>query len=179
MLTDTAAALPVVYSIIKDRELKVAINALDPEQRVEVHDAIDELQDNPRPAGHEATAVPEMLRWVVETTDPNFSLLYYVDDDEKKVIVIEIKEAHFSKSSVSKKKAVPQVDRARLRQTLKDSFDLSELKTIAFDLGIDYQDLPAATQGDLARELVARCERRNRVPELVAKIEEMYPDITW
>ncbi len=179
MQPDAAMALPVVYSIIKDRELKAAINALDPEQRVEVYDAIDELQDNPRPAGHESTAVPEMLRWVVETTDPNYSLLYHVDDEFKKVIVIEIKEAHFSKSSVSKKKAVPQIGRAKLRQTLKDSFDISELRDIAFDLNIDSQNLPASTHGDLARELVAYCERRNRLSELVAKVEELFPDITW
>lgn len=56
-----------------------------------------------------------------------------------------------------------------LCQTLVDYFDESELHTLYFDLGVDYADRPHATKADAACELVGYLERRDRLPELIAK----------
>jgi hypothetical protein len=73
----------------------------------------------------------------------------------------------------------PVVDRIKLRQILATYFSDGELRTLMFDLGWDYEDLPGSGKADKARELVALAERRQRLPELVAQIKKERPDITW
>ncbi len=51
---------------------------------------------------------------------------------------------------------------------LTDRFDLEELRTLCFDLGIDYDDLPAEGKSGKARELVRRAERRSQLARLAA-----------
>lgn len=68
---------------------------------------------------------------------------------------------------------------ARLRQQLVDSFSEEELKTVSFDLGIDYENLPAQGKAGKARELVAQCERTGRIPELVARCRKLRPNVSW
>ena len=58
----------------------------------------------------------------------------------------------------------------RLRQTLTDHFDEGELRTLCFDLRIDYASLPGEGKADKARELVAYCERHGRIVELDEQI---------
>ena len=69
--------------------------------------------------------------------------------------------------------------RARLRQTLATRFNLGELRTLCFDLGIDYDDLPAEGKANKARELVAYLERHQRLQDLVALGQHRRPDIDW
>ena len=45
--------------------------------------------------------------------------------------------------------------RSRLRQFLTERFNLSELKDLSFDLGVDYEMFPHQTKGELSRELLA------------------------
>ncbi len=66
-----------------------------------------------------------------------------------------------------------------LRQILSTRFDESELRTLCFDLRIDYADLPPGGKADKARELVARLDRHDRIPELVNLVEQQRPDIVW
>jgi hypothetical protein len=70
------------------------------------------------------------------------------------------------------------IDRAKLREKLGGSFDLEELRTLCFDLNIDYQNLPSTREG-LAREMVAYCENRDRLPELIEASRRKRPDIPW
>ena len=59
--------------------------------------------------------------------------------------------------------------RAQLRQTLVESFNETELRDLCFDLGIDYESLSSGGKADKARELVAHCERHERIAELEDK----------
>lgn len=68
---------------------------------------------------------------------------------------------------------------SRFRQLLSDFFNESELKTLAFDLGLDYEMLPGPTKGDKARELVLHLWRTGRLGELVALGRETRPNIEW
>ena len=50
-----------------------------------------------------------------------------------------------------------------LRQILAERFNEGELRTLCFDLGIDYENLPGQGKADKARELVAYFQRRGDI----------------
>ena len=59
--------------------------------------------------------------------------------------------------------------RVNLRDNIDRHFDDSELRSLCFDLGVDYDDLSGLSKADKARELVAYCERRGRTKDLISK----------
>jgi len=68
---------------------------------------------------------------------------------------------------------------AGLRQILVSRFDEGDLRTLCFDLGVEYDDLPGEGKANKARELVAYLKRRNRIGELLETGKRLRPDITW
>jgi tetratricopeptide (TPR) repeat protein len=66
-----------------------------------------------------------------------------------------------------------------LRQILTDRFDEEELRTLCFDLGVDYDNLPGRGKAAKARELAAYFERRKQIPECVEVGKQLRPDILW
>ena len=68
---------------------------------------------------------------------------------------------------------------ADLRQKLADYFDDGELKSLCFDLGVAYDELPGEGKANKARELVAFMERRDRMSELVAECARQRPKVSW
>ncbi|WP_420632345.1 hypothetical protein [Candidatus Leptofilum sp.] len=69
-------------------------------------------------------------------------------------------------------------DRAQLREFLADRFNLSEMKTLCFDLGVDYEEFPHATKSEFSRELLAYFERKNKVGCLIAEMVQQRQD-SW
>jgi hypothetical protein len=53
-----------------------------------------------------------------------------------------------------------------LLSNLTESFSKSELQTLAFELRVDYENLPEA-KDDFARELIVYLQRRKRLQELI------------
>jgi len=68
---------------------------------------------------------------------------------------------------------------AGLRQILVSRLDEGELRTLCFDLGVDYDNLPGEGKANKARELVIYLERRNRIGALVETGKSLRPDIAW
>lgn len=68
---------------------------------------------------------------------------------------------------------------AHLRQMLNEWFNEEEIRTLAFDLQVDYDSLPGRGKPAKARELVAELQRNGRIPELVAHCAEMRPHLDW
>ena len=66
--------------------------------------------------------------------------------------------------------ALNRAEGAKLREFLVRHFSLSEQKDLAFDLGVSYEVLAHDTASDLARELIAYCERRGQLSCLVAEV---------
>lgn len=66
-----------------------------------------------------------------------------------------------------------------LRRILTERFDESELRTLCFDLGIEYENLPGLGKADKARELVAYSERHDHISDLVRVGKKQRPDIPW
>ncbi|WP_420642841.1 hypothetical protein [Candidatus Leptofilum sp.] len=71
------------------------------------------------------------------------------------------------------------LNQRKLRQAIEDAFDESELRTLCFDLKIDYEALPPGSKVDKARELVALCLREQRIDELISLCEEKRPRVNW
>jgi hypothetical protein len=67
----------------------------------------------------------------------------------------------------------------RLHKQIEDSFGDEELRTLCFDIGEDYESLPAQGKAGKARELVACLDRRGRIPDLIAKCSELRPNVSW
>ncbi|MCP4424800.1 MAG: hypothetical protein GY803_09930 [Chloroflexi bacterium] len=65
------------------------------------------------------------------------------------------------------------------RRLLLQSFGQEDLRTLCFDLMIDYDDLPAQGRENKARELILYMERRGRLPELLAACEQKRPIYHW
>jgi WD40 repeat protein len=63
-----------------------------------------------------------------------------------------------------------QVDSNKLLAILRESFGEDDLRDLCFELQIEYEDLPADGKSNKARELVLRCERERRLPELAEAV---------
>lgn len=66
-----------------------------------------------------------------------------------------------------------------IREILIEKFDEGELRTLAHDLIIDYDNLPDQGKANKARELISFLERRNQLPKLVEAGKRLRPDIRW
>lgn len=69
------------------------------------------------------------------------------------------------------------VDAVALRQILVEHFDLEEMRTLCFDLDVDFDNLRGEGKGAKARELAAHLDRRGQLGQLVEYIRQHRPDI--
>jgi len=69
--------------------------------------------------------------------------------------------------------------RVKLRQNLVAAFNDSELRDLCFDMNVDYESLNGENKADKARELIGFCERRQSVPDLVARCRDLRPNTSW
>ncbi len=67
----------------------------------------------------------------------------------------------------------------QLRLLLAERFSEGELRTLCFDLGLDYDDLPTGGKSDKARDLVGWMARQGQLPALVEAGRLQRPDIPW
>lgn len=66
-----------------------------------------------------------------------------------------------------------------LRKALVQYFDLEEIKTLCFDMGVDYDDFPGDTKSSKARSLITYCERRSLLDELQKSCQASRPSFSW
>lgn len=57
-----------------------------------------------------------------------------------------------------------------------ERFDLEELRTLAFELGIDYDSLPGEGKAGKVRELILFLDRRGKLGQLLAEIQKLSAD---
>ncbi len=65
------------------------------------------------------------------------------------------------------------MDQVELVKFIRDRFNDSELRDLCFELGIDYESLGGEGKAAKARELVAYCQRRDRLPELERTAQQL------
>lgn len=69
--------------------------------------------------------------------------------------------------------------RAKLRQDLTDYFSEEELRTLCFDMALDYESLPAQGKAGKAREIVAQVERNGATTKLIEQCRLLRPNVQW
>ena len=70
-------------------------------------------------------------------------------------------------------------DQASIRRNLTFSLDESELKSLSFDLGIDYEALAGRTKVEKARELILTSEQQGLLSKLLKECSERRPHVHW
>jgi hypothetical protein len=65
----------------------------------------------------------------------------------------------------------------RLAQVLRTHFSLDELRELCFEIGVEYEDLPAQTRTGKARELALRADALGLRPALIAAIIAARPSL--
>ncbi len=85
----------------------------------------------------------------------------------------------FVRNAIVAERVAKRKCRVKLRRILVQRFDEGGLRTLCFDLGIDYDDLPGAGRANKARELVAYLDRRRRISDLIRTGKELRLDIPW
>lgn len=66
-----------------------------------------------------------------------------------------------------------------LRDNLNTYFSESELKSLCFDLGIDYENLGGSTKSGKVLELIQMTQRHGRLSELVDLVRQQRPHASW
>jgi formylglycine-generating enzyme required for sulfatase activity len=62
---------------------------------------------------------------------------------------------------------------------MNDSFDEEELRTLAFELGIGYDNIAGTTRTGKAREMISALDRQGRIDELYVLCARKRPNIAW
>lgn len=75
--------------------------------------------------------------------------------------------------------AAPTIDPVALRKVLDEHFNSNDLQSLAFDLGIDYENLRGTVTASKWIELINYMQRRNRLPELVEAVRRARPELDW
>jgi len=71
------------------------------------------------------------------------------------------------------------IDLVLLRQNMVAYFSDSDLRDLCFDLRIDAESLALQNKAALVRELIAYCQRRDRLAELIAYCRQQRPMVHW
>jgi hypothetical protein len=82
---------------------------------------------------------------------------------------------------------LPQTDRKRtglryqtaLRELITEHFGEEDLRTLCFDLGLDYDDLPGRGRPNKIRDLIAHCKHHGRLSELERACANARPSLSW
>jgi HEAT repeat protein/energy-coupling factor transporter ATP-binding protein EcfA2 len=67
----------------------------------------------------------------------------------------------------------------KLHRLLVDHFDLDELRTLCFDLKVDFDTLRGDEKSAKARELITVMLHQNRLAELAGKLQGLRPKVAW
>ncbi len=67
----------------------------------------------------------------------------------------------------------------QLRLHICEHFSLTELKTLAFDLALNWDELEGETLSLKCQSLIGFMQRNGRLPELLALLRQERPGITW
>lgn len=71
------------------------------------------------------------------------------------------------------------INLAALHRKISETFSDSELGTLCRDVGVDYDDLEGFGRAAKAKDLVFYLERRGRIPQLLAQLQQERPHVDW
>jgi tetratricopeptide (TPR) repeat protein len=134
-----------------------------------------------------------LLRQMVEWCDLNRTPRVYIDFDQSNAaqklklerLLLEIGESCFQFPIELSEELSEIIDelqniiKPKIRETIKDTFNLEELKSLCFDLRIDYEDLARANRTGKIEELINYVERHEKKEEFFGALKLIRPNIDW
>jgi hypothetical protein len=82
-------------------------------------------------------------------------------------------------SPMAKSISETPISRSQLRDNLVNFFSEGELRSLCFDLGIDYEELGGRSKNVKVLELIGYMQRRARMDELMFQAKKLRPDASW
>jgi len=77
---------------------------------------------------------------------------------------------------VTSTKDTGELDRSALfLDILTNLFSEDDLRTLCFDIGVDYEQLPGSSKLGKARELILWCDRRDKLKRLYERVQAERP----
>jgi hypothetical protein len=121
----------------------------------------------------------DYLRSIIRDNQQLFELVspYLIEAIEKKPLHILLDS--WSVSAGLKKEVQASSFREQLRLLIGASFSNEELKTLTFDLNVNFEDLSGSNRMGRIRSLIAGMERANRIEELLDKVKMERPELDW
>ena len=71
------------------------------------------------------------------------------------------------------------MEHIEIREALSRFFSLEELRTLCFDLNIDFENLKGESKEAKILSLIQFCQRRHKLPELLSEIQKLRPGIIF
>ncbi|MCB0156444.1 MAG: hypothetical protein KDF65_16725, partial [Anaerolineae bacterium] len=106
---------------------------------------------------------------------PYEDLLFYESEREWNPLYAAVKARIDVRALLDGIETKEESDVRIITRQLRERYNLPELRQLAFELEIDYENLPGDTKADLARELVLHCQRRGKLHVLVEKVRGERP----
>lgn len=66
-----------------------------------------------------------------------------------------------------------------LHELIRSSFNEEEVKDLCYELGVDYEDLPALGKAGKVRELIVYCQKNGRISPLLTACQTARPHVEW
>ena len=110
----------------------------------------------------------------------SYGLLYMADEEafiNGRIFRTWLRQYAQLEATTAAAKPASGAELARIRHALVDSFDLDELRTLCFDLGMDFESLPGQSKPAKAREMVNYWRNRHDLTRLTEAIRYERGDI--
>lgn len=88
-------------------------------------------------------------------------------------------ETRISRLEARTKRLPLGFSRLQIVELLERHFDMAELDMIMFDLDDNTEHIDGKTLSQKTRALLAYCERRGLLPDLLDRCRQLRPSITW
>ncbi|MBK6711545.1 MAG: hypothetical protein IPG51_14600 [Chloroflexi bacterium] len=76
-------------------------------------------------------------------------------------------------------KQTGRINPSKLRDLMREHYNLAELQEMCTDLGVDYEDIAGDTLHARVHNLVRYFKRQNRLEKLVQRSKELRPAVDW
>ena len=68
---------------------------------------------------------------------------------------------------------------AMLRDLINDHFDNNDIRSLCFDLGIDFDNIPGETKNQKIESLILKSQRASNLHRLLQRCQELRPKVSW
>lgn len=86
---------------------------------------------------------------------------------------------HQTSPAAQGEKSQTAINLVELSQLIRKHYSLGELKSLCFELQVEYDDLAGETLTNKVQSLVEYLERRGRVPHLLTLVKQQRPHTPW